>query len=203
MCKSQQIEQAVKEYRAGKDRDDNFRLIYECYREMVFRFFFKRGFNRDLCHDLTQIVFLRVYTGMTKFRGVAEFGAWLFQIAANVGIDDLRSGMTQKRAGDHISLDNGGDEAGALPLDLPDRSPGFQPLEAALDEERRQLLHDALMKLPEQMRRCMIFRVYHELSYQEIAIAMGLSVETVKAHLHKARAKLKAGLSSYFGKSGV
>jgi RNA polymerase sigma factor (sigma-70 family) len=51
------------------------------------------------------------------------------------------------------------------------------------------------MKLPEQMRNCMILRAHQELSYQEIALIMGLSVETVKSHLYQARLRMKESLA--------
>lgn len=192
MCDSRKIEQAVRDIQSGQEPEDNFRSIYDCFRTRILSFFLKRNRDRDLCHDLTQKVFLRVYTGMSSFRGEVPFGAWLFQIAVNVQRDNLRSRATEKRAGYNISLDGGGNGEEELRLDPPDLSPGSQPLDMLLDEESRRLLYDALMQLPEQMRKCLILRVYQERSYKEIASVMGISVETVKAHLHQGRARMKA-----------
>jgi RNA polymerase sigma-70 factor (ECF subfamily) len=61
------------------------------------------------------------------------------------------------------------------------------------------VLRQAVEELPEQMRQCVSLQVYQELSYGQIAVAMQLSVETVKSHLHQARQRLKAKLASYFG----
>lgn len=202
MCDSRKIEQAVRDIQAGREPEDNFRAIYDCFRTQILAFFMKRNCDRDLCHDLTQRVFLRVYTGMSSFRGEAPFGAWLFQIAVRIQKDHLRSRTTQKRAGYNISLDGGGTGEEELPLDFPDPSRGSRPLDSLLDEESRRLLGDALMKLPEQMRKCMILRVHQELSYQEIAVVMGISVETVKAHLYQGRGRMRAIVASYYGLNG-
>jgi len=194
MCYSERIEQAVKDYQAGKDPDENFRLIDEYYRPRLISFFARRGFSADLREDLTQRVFTRVSKSMADFRGgdsVGAFSAWLFKIAKHIGWDHLRS---QGPAGQTISLDGGGDEGEnqALTLDPPDPSRTSNPLEVLLDQERRQRLKEAVMNLPKQQRNCLFWQLYHELSLKEIAVVMGISVETVKAHLHMGRAKLKA-----------
>jgi RNA polymerase sigma-70 factor (ECF subfamily) len=61
----------------------------------------------------------------------------------------------------------------------------------------------AMEELPEQMRKCVMLRVYQELSYQEIAVVLRLSVETVKTHLHQARQRLRIRLADYFGEMEV
>ena len=68
----------------------------------------------------------------------------------------------------------------------------------ALQKEKLEKLHEALVHLPKQMRHCAQLRVVHEMSYAEIADLMGISVNTVKAHLHQAQKALRAQLSSYF-----
>lgn len=198
MCNSERIEQAVKDYLSGRDREENARLIYECYHPLLIGFFARRGFPRDLCRDLTHDVFVRVFTHIAEFRRECPFGAWLFKIAHSIRSDHLRGQVADKRKGQTISLDSGGGdgENQSFPLDFPDLSPTSGPLAAVLDKERKQLLYDALAKLPEQMRKCWIFRELQGLSYKEIAIAMGgISVETVKAHLRQARMRLKAILT--------
>ena len=68
-------------------------------------------------------------------------------------------------------------------------------LDAVLLKERRGQLEEAIRELPRQMRRCLVLRVYRELSYREIATALKLSIDTVKAHLFQARKKLKERLN--------
>jgi RNA polymerase sigma-70 factor (ECF subfamily) len=72
--------------------------------------------------------------------------------------------------------------------------PGRQ-LDGLIDEERRQALRGAVGELPEQMRDCLTLRLYHQLSYQEIAVIKKVSAETVKAHLARGRKRLQEALA--------
>jgi RNA polymerase sigma-70 factor (ECF subfamily) len=194
------IDNLTEEARRGRDRDVNFRRIFESYYRPVFRFFEKRNFPAPESHDLTQETFIRVYNGMGSFRGDAPFEAWMFQVAANVFRNTLRERAAQKRAGHHLSLVTPAEDAerdAISETNLIDRE-GRDPLDEVLQEERIAKLREAIASLPEQMRRCVMLRVYQELSYGEIAVVMHLSVETVKSHLHQARRQLRIKLSDYF-----
>jgi RNA polymerase sigma-70 factor (ECF subfamily) len=74
--------------------------------------------------------------------------------------------------------------------------PGRQ-LDDLLDEEQRRALRAAVAELPEQMRDCLTLRLYHQRSYNEIAVIKKISVETVKAHLFRAREKLREKLAGF------
>ena len=63
-------------------------------------------------------------------------------------------------------------------------------LASVLGDERRRILRGAVERLPPQRRRCIILWAYHELTYEQIAVAMRLSIGTVKAHLAQARQQL-------------
>ena len=192
------IARLLDEWQTGTAREENFRWLFERYYRPVYRFFEKRGFTAVECHDLTQETFLRVYRGMDSFRHEAPFEAWLYQIAANTYLKSLRRQATQKRAGQHLSLDSALEEGRELAhWSGVAQAPG--PLDDVLEKERLRLLREAMDELPEQMRKCILLRVYQELSYQEIAVALRLSVETVKAHLHQARQRLKVKLADHFG----
>jgi RNA polymerase sigma-70 factor (ECF subfamily) len=68
-----------------------------------------------------------------------------------------------------------------------------------LENEKLALLHHALLELPEQCRRCTLLYVNSELKYHQIADLLGISLNTVKAHLHKAKGDLRKKLGRYFG----
>lgn len=194
------IDHLTEEVWQGGARDASFRRIFEGYYRPLFRFFEKRGFPAPESHDLTQETFIRVYSGMEGFRGDAPLEAWLFQIAANVFKNTLRERAAQKRAGHLLSLVSPADDADRDAISetkLVDRE-GRDPLDEVLQEERIAKLREAIASLPEQMRRCVMLRVYQDLSYGEIATVMRLSVETVKSHLHQARRQLRSKLSNYF-----
>ncbi len=173
---------------AGERREESFRRLFELYYPMVSHFFGKRGFSPDECLDLTQETFLGIFEGIGSFRREAPFETWLFRIAANVYRKRLRRQSASKRTGQEVPLDSG--------TELVQPTPG--PNGDALGKERARLLREAVEALPEQMRRCLILRCYRELKYREVGEVLGLSTETVKAHLFQARQRLRESLGDYF-----
>lgn len=190
------VETLVVSLAQGKDRDSGFRHLFEVYDRPVFYFFANRGCSREEAHDLTQETFVRVYKGLGSYRHEGKFDAWLFSIAANVWRGHLRDGSRLKRDAQVVSLSEGEDPLAVEEARAPEA--GGDPLQGVLSKERGQLLRAALDELPAQMRMCVLFRVDHELKYREIAVAMRISVDTVRSQLYKAREKLRARLRDYF-----
>lgn len=189
------------ELQAGSRREENFHRLFDLYYGRVFRFFAKRGIPPEDCRDLAQDTFIGIYRGIGAFRGEAELDAWIFKIAANLYRKRLRWGAAEKRAGTVVALDGAAvspaaEDRGDGPADLP--AGGDAPDSRILDQERSRLLRAAVQTLPDQMRNCLILRVYHDLKYREIAAAMRISIETVKAHLFRARERVKESLGDYF-----
>lgn len=189
------------ELQAGSRREENFHRLFDLYYGRVFRFFAKRGIPAEDCRDLAQDTFVGIYRGIGAFRGEAELDAWIFKIAANLYRKRLRWGAAEKRAGTVVALDSAAaphvaETLGDGPVDLP--AAGSAPDSRILDRERSRLLRAAVRTLPDQMRNCLILRVYYDLKYREIAAAMRISIETVKAHLFRARERIKESLGDYF-----
>lgn len=189
---------AIESIRVGKQTEESFRTLFETYHRPVQSFFAKRISSPNECLDLTQETFLRVYKGLEGFRGDAPFGAWLFRIAWNV----LKRSRESKRA----SRDSGGLEVQweqaepeldrAIARESEQRQAGEQAQMAAiLHQEQQVLLREAIDELPAQRRKCMILWAYHELTYQQIASTLQLSLGTVKAHLAQAREQLENKIS--------
>ena len=189
------------ELQAGRRREEGFHRLFDLYYGRVFRFFAKRGLPAEDCRDLAQDTFIGIYRGIDAFRGEAELDAWIFKIAANLYRKRLRWGAAEKRAGTVVALDSEAVLPGAAILG---KEPAAIPVEGntadgrLLDRERSRLLRAAVQTLPDQMRNCLILRVYHDLKYREIAAAMRISIETVKAHLFQARSRIKESLGDYF-----
>jgi len=182
----ERVARAVADFQAGVDRERSFQVLFESYRRPLERFFARKGFAEEQCRDLTQETFLGIYKGLETWRPEARFGTWLFRIATTTYLKAVRSQSAGKRSGGEVSTD----ADGAVVPEVPEGQ-----LTAVLDAERREALQAAVAELPEQMRRCLALRIYHELSYQEIAAVLRLSVETVKAHLYQARGRLRQRLN--------
>lgn len=193
---AERILRAIETFQTGIDRDRSFRVVFDSYYRPVQRFFARKGLPPELCLDLTQETFLGIYRGLETYRPEARFETWLYKVATTTYLKALRSRTADKRSGEEVSTDNVGGVEPAL------ATAGGQ-LDTVVRKEDRQRLRDAVAELPDQMRRVLTLRVYHELSYQEIAVAMRLSVQTVKAHLHQGRRKLSERLAADAGSGSV
>lgn len=183
---------AVLDFQRGADREKSFELLFRRFCPRVERFLKSRVFSRDERLDLTQTIFLRIYQGLEGYRGEGSLEGWVLQIAFNV----------YRKWRDHQP---GGRQA-VPEVAVEDTSGAPEPATAtssALDhivrEERLEALRNAIGELPPKQRLCMELRVYQERSVQEIATALRISPETVKAHLFQARQKLWDKLRHVFG----
>ena len=178
---------------AGIDREANFQRLFKLHERRLHIFFARRGFPGE-ARDLAQEVFLRVHRGIGSFRRDAQFKTWLFEIADHVFQNELRRRSTAKRQGDEISIDSGGQDEEGKPaaFEPPPQQP--RALEDVLKRERTERLSRAIEALPPKMRACFQFRYGQGRKYEEIAVLMNVSVDTVKAHLHQAKQRLKLDL---------
>jgi RNA polymerase sigma-70 factor, ECF subfamily len=180
---------------AGIDPEGNFRRLFELHDRRIQSFFLQRRFSVEEARDLTQEVFLRVSRGIDSFRGESRFKTWLFEIADHVYQNELRRRSTGKRKGREISLETGGptEEGEPLPFEPPPLPP--RALDEVIKREQTERLSRAIAELPPKMRTCFQLRYGQGRKYEEIAALMNVSVDTVKAHLHQAKQKLKIELS--------
>jgi RNA polymerase sigma-70 factor (ECF subfamily) len=184
------VDRAIRRFQDGSDRQGSFRFLYETYFRAIERFFARRGLPPEDCLDLTQETFLGIYKGLDGYEHRQQFTAWLYRIATTTHLKRLRTAGTAKRAAVEVSRDGMEHPESTLAV------PGPQ-LDSLLDEERWRALRAAVAELPEQMRDCLTMRLYHQLSYGEIATVKKISIETVKAHLFRARQKLKERLADF------
>ncbi len=190
LARRRKIDQAIDDFQQGIDRDRHFKFLFDSFYEPTRHFLAKRVSSYEDCLDLTQETFLRVYKGLEGYRGEAQFGTWVFRIAFNTYLKWLRRLKADEKSPESSKgteeLETAWEDEEMVAI-----SPEETPLEQILQTERHEALHRAIHELPEQMRRCTELRIYHDLSYREIAITMRRSIETVKVHLFQARKKLK------------
>ena len=194
--RKEHVQRLLEQLQEGTSHDESFRQLYRFYYRPLYYFFAKRGFSPEDCLDLTQETFLRIYRGIDSFRREAQFDTWLWTIATNVYRARFKRESASKRIHQEVPLERFENPEGSSELELPANTP--LPLDESLLKERSQRLREAIEKLPDQMRKCLILRVYHDLKYREISIAMRLSIDTVKAHLFQARRRLQEDLGEYF-----
>lgn len=129
----------------------------------------------DTAMDIAQDSFIRAYHALDRFEEGQPFYPWLSTIATNLTLNHLRR---QKR---QTSLDD----------EYRDRADtGHNPLEKMQMAENDRRFMEAVQKLPEQYRTVFILRTFENLSYEDIAARLGISVGTVDSRLFRARRKL-------------
>lgn len=181
---ARRVTEAIRDFQSGRDREASFRLLFTRYHPPLKAFFRRKGCSPEECLDLTQETLFGIYRALEGYRHEHRFEAWLYRVATTTFLKKLRSSAAAKRSALEVPQEEVVRPRGGLVT-------GAGQLDGLIDDERRQALAAAVRELPEQMRRCLALRLYQELSYREIAIAMRLSVETVKAHLARARRRLR------------
>jgi len=155
--------------RAG-DRDA-FRALYDLYKDRVYSiaFYFLNG-DPSAASDVTQQVFLKLITSIGQFRGEAEFSTWLYRLVVNACVDVAR-GRKFALTADRVQLE-------AL------AAAGSQEVDIARDQMARSV-RAAVAALPSKFRVAVLLRYFEDLSYEEMATALGCSMGTVASRLSR------------------
>jgi len=191
---------AVDDFQRGIDREKNFELLFRRFCPRVQRFLASRVFSPEERLDLTQAAFLRIYRGLEGYRGEGSLEGWVLQIACNVYRNWREHQPGGRQAVPEVPFEDSSGEAELSPAaQFLSPSATASPLDGIVRRERLEALRGAIGELPPKQRLCMELRVYQERSIQEIAAALRISPETVKAHLFQARQRLWEKLHQTFG----
>jgi RNA polymerase sigma-70 factor (ECF subfamily) len=146
------------------------------------------GSNSDV-EDIAQQVFIRVWKSAGRYVARAKFTTWLLKITRNLVFNEMRRAKRHPHLPVQIEP-----EADEIPLkDETAATPDASLLQAELQAE----IEKAIMLLPETQRMALVLRRYEELSYEDIAEVLDLSVPAVKSLLFRARTELRERLKDY------
>ena len=146
------------------------------------------GSNSDV-EDIAQQVFIRVWKSAGRYVARAKFTTWLLKITRNLVFNELR----RVKRHPHVPVQSD-TESETLPL-KDEATPA--PDATLLETELQKAIENAIMLLPETQRMALVLRRYQELSYEEIAETLDLSVPAVKSLLFRARTELRQRLKTY------
>jgi RNA polymerase sigma-70 factor (ECF subfamily) len=153
--------------------------------------------NREDAEDVLQETFLKAYEHLDQFQGNSKFYTWIVRIAVNQALMKLRRRKTDKSVSLDASIDTGEDtivrEIAAWEED---------PEQRFSREELGGILDTAIESLEPPYRSVFILRDIDELSTEETADALGLSIPAVKSRLLRARLQLREKLTRYFKRKG-
>jgi RNA polymerase sigma-70 factor (ECF subfamily) len=167
-----------------------FETLVQRYSTPVFNFIYRFLGDYDQACDIMQQVFLQLYISLASLHTDKPLKAWLFQVARNRCLDELR----RKHAIHFSELEAGTDDDELSPLDaMPDTSP--LPEEMAERSDLQMTLQKAIQKLPPKFRAVVVLRYSSQLSFSEIGHTLNMPEATAKTYFQRAKPLLRAALS--------
>ena len=159
-----------------------FQLLFEAYKDKVFSIaVYSIGGDRSIADDVTQQIFLKLFTAIRQFRGESEFTTWLYRLVVNACLDERRRRKRLLPWGESVAMSN--------PSEKRPQEKQYARLEVA------EAVREAIGELKPKFRLPILLKYIEGLSYEEIASVMGCSKGTVASRLNRGHSQLAKRLS--------
>ena len=159
-----------------------FQLLFETYKDKVFSIaVYSSGGDRAVADDVTQQIFLKLFTAIRQFRGDSEFTTWLYRLVVNACLDERRRRRRLLPWGETMATRN--------PVDKKPQEKQYARLEL------QEAVQAAIGELKPKFRLPILLKYIEGLSYEEIASVMGCSKGTVASRLNRGHSQLAKRLS--------
>lgn len=178
-----------------------FEILFQRYSVQVLRQAMRLLGSDAEAEEVTQEVFLTLYEKGSSFRGDASLGTWLYRLTANTALGRLRHRKRHPEVLIDDYLPQFRDDGHHLTRPIVDWSHDIE--HSVTRHELSRLLHQAIEDLSPLDRTVLVLSDMEELSNQDIADALGLSVSAIKARLHRARLFLRGKLAVSLGHAGA
>lgn len=169
-----------------------FEVLLKRYSTPLFNFIYRFLGDYDQACDVLQQVSLRFFTSLPKLGTGEPFKPWLFQVARNCCVDELRRRRRYAIQFSQLESENSDGELSFLG-DMPD--PGPLPDELIEHHDLQRLLHKTIQELPPKFRAVVVLRYASQLSFSEIGRALNMPEATAKTYFHRAKVLLRKMLS--------
>lgn len=150
--------------------------LFDRYHRRLYNFFVKITFDRELGHDLTQNVFLRMIRYRSTYKEGKLFRSWIYQMARNIYADHFRKNKLMYS--DYADVE-----------DLKNRIAAVD--ETMVETEKEKLLYISLYRLSPEQREVLILTRFQQLKYEEVAQILDCTVANVKVKVHRAIKELR------------
>jgi len=160
-----------------------FRVLFEACKDKVYSIAFYYLGDRSVADDVTQQIFLKLFTAIRQFRGESEFSTWLYRLVVNACIDERRKRRRLLPWGD---------------ADITTRPDDQKSQERSFAHgELSEAVQSAVSELKPKFRLPILLKYIEELSYDEIAAVMGISKGTVASRLNRGHSQLAKKLAQF------
>lgn len=176
--------------RSGSEKA--YRELLDRYQRPVFSLVYRMVRDREQAEDLAQETFIKVFNHLERYNPKYKFSSWIFKIASNLAIDQLRKKepVTVSLDGSRHARTSDEMEATRITVESRDASPE-ELLEAS---ELGSEIENAIGRLRPDYRTAILLRHVEGRPYEEIAEIMDIPLGTVKTYIHRARTELKGAL---------
>ncbi len=159
-----------------------FQLLFETYKDKVFSIaVYSSGGDRSIADDVTQQIFLKLFTAIQQFRGDSEFTTWLYRLVVNACMDERRRHRRLLPWGDTATM--------KTPSEKKPQEKQYARLEVS------EAVQAAIAELKPKFRLPILLKYIEGLSYEEIASVMGCSKGTVASRLNRGHSQLAKRLA--------
>jgi RNA polymerase sigma-70 factor, ECF subfamily len=159
-----------------------FQVLFETYKDKVFSIaVYSSGGDRAVADDVTQQIFLKLFTAIRQFRGDSEFTTWLYRLVVNACLDERRRRRRLLPWGETVPMRN--------TIDRKPQEKQYARLEVA------EAVRAAISELKPKFRLPILLKYIEGLSYEEIATVMNCSKGTVASRLNRGHSQLAKRLS--------
>lgn len=172
-------------------------LLFERYADRIYRLALGILGDSGSAEDVVQDTFLSALTHRQQFEGRSSLATWLYRIATNASLSRLRARVTLPLPDE----DPVSDEEPVVPLPKELTEWRWTPDQMLLDTELREELDKAVQRLPISLRVVFLLRDVQDLSTEETAESLGISIGAVKVRLHRARLELRELLAAYLAET--
>lgn len=170
---------------------ERFADLVQRYERRLINYVYRMIRNYEDAHDLAQEIFIKVYMALDRYDPKYQFSTWIFRIAQNTAIDQIRKKTLPEESLTKEDRQEGGERQMQIEADV------VSPYRAVFNVEMAGAIETAVQDLPEDYRDLIELRHFAELSYDEIAEVKQLPLGTVKNKLFRARNMLKERLEHY------
>ena len=184
--------------KAQKGDHKAFEQLMEEHFKKIYNIAYRMTGNPDDASDMTQEVMIKLFRNIGSFKGDSKFSTWVYRVATNTCLDELKKGRRHSHTSLNTEYDTGN---GEITYEVEDTSP--TPEEMTEKKELRSMVADAVQRLSPGHRAAIILRDIKGFSYDEIAKILNCSEGTVKSRISRARASLKEVLEKDFGFGGT
>ncbi|MGI6707494.1 MAG: RNA polymerase sigma factor [Clostridia bacterium] len=168
-----------------------FRILYDMYKERVFRTAWSILKNEHMAQDVTQETFIQVFYKMDQLKSYDYFEGWLFRIAINLCMTYIRKNSRYKLAWDE-----------ELVQKIEEKNTSILPEDYYFSKELQREVMEMVYELPIKQRIPIILYYYNDMSIRDIATAMNTSEGTIKSRLSRSKQALRKKLTRKYRKEG-